>query len=82
MDSPEPVAAPMRLSELQARLAQLAGEALNRSDEDPRVEMYDRYGGIARIYSVRLDWQPETLAEADADVRHPVVQFLPPEEAS
>lgn len=68
------------LSEVQTRLAQLMGEAMQRGDEDPKVYVIDRYGGRSPVGEIRLDWQPETMEEAEADVRHPVIEFLPPEE--
>lgn len=67
----------MKLSELQRRLAVLMGEAMARGDEDPEVMMFDRYGGHRAIDDVRLDWVPWNMEEAESDVRHPVVEFLP-----
>ncbi len=58
------------------------GDAMRRGDEDPEVYLYDRYGGRSQVGDVRLDWQPETMEEAETDVSHPVVEFLPPAEAA
>jgi hypothetical protein len=69
----------MRLSELQKHLARLAGEAMNRSDEDPEVWMFDIYGGKREVAAARLDFTPTTMAEAEADIRHPIIDLMPPE---
>jgi hypothetical protein len=68
----------MRLAELQRELARAMGKASRRSEEDPRVYMVDGFGRHTEIAEVRFDLQPETITEAEADIRHPVV-FLNPE---
>lgn len=67
----------MRLSDFQARLSVLMGEALRRGDEDPQVVVFDVYGGRRDLFEVDLDWAPETLEEAEDGTRHPVVRLMP-----
>lgn len=68
------------LSRVQDRLSRLLGEAMSNQDEEPRVFVIDRYGGRSVVADIRLDWEPQTLEEAEDGTRHPVVYLLPPAE--
>lgn len=74
----------MKLSELQAILGLHSGQAWSSRPQDPPhvqedadVWLVDHWGGKHPIGEVRLDFAPETRAEADADVRHPVIEIYP-----
>lgn len=64
----------MRLSQLRHELEEL----LNQEDvfvRDPEVKMYDSYGGIRDLESVRVDRIP-TSPDGEGE-RVPEVQLLP-----
>lgn len=77
----------MRLSELIRELGLRSGRAWSdhpedpaHLQEDPEVWLVDVYGGKRSIGEVRLDFAPQSLSEADEDVRHPVVELYSIEE--
>lgn len=64
----------MKLSELRAQLEEL----LDQEDvflRDPEVKMYDSYGGIRDLESIRVDRIP-TSPDGEGE-RVPEVQLLP-----